>query len=313
MPTDRRIGRDQILGVFTDRASPHTPLTTAEVADAVDGPVRSVYEVLDQLADDEILHQKSVGEDGQIWWIPTTGEWASASWRIEPELITEQVREIEFQSELVAELLRPAGGSDFLATVDGIVPLDGGGQLEYWVVRGTDPAAFVETLTEFPTFVDVRLLSTTGDTYRFEIEVTAHSLMSIFLDFHGRLIRAAIDNEQLTMVGQFPLTADITDILDAATEPVPDLQIVSQRLVLTPRLFQHLVKNNLTKRQWTSLQVAYYSGYFAIPRQRTGEEIAVQLDVTRQTFHYHLRHAVATICQCLFEGLEPDLAPGSYE
>lgn len=313
MPTDDRITRDEVLEVFTSRPSPHTPLTTAEVADAVGRPREAVSHTLERLVEAGVLHAKTVGTKARIWWVPPTGDSSTGSWGIDPELITDQVREIEFRSELVAELLRPAGGADFLATVEGIVPLEDGGQLEYWAVQGIDPAEFVETLDEFPTFVGVRLLSTTGDTCRFEVEVTANSLMSIFSQFDGRLVRAAIDHERLTMVGQFPITVDDEDILDAATEPVPDLEIVTQRLALTPRLFHHLVEERLTSRQWTALQVAYYSGYFTVPRDSTGDEIAARLGVTRQTFHHHLRHAQARLCRSLFEGIEHDGDPDSYE
>ena len=292
-----------MLDVFTSGSNQHTPLTTTEVADAVSGPRRTVYEKLEGLVADGILQSKKVGARARIWWVPVDAEMPVFRGKIDHELIEEQMREIRFRSELVADLLRPAENTDFLATLEGIVRLDDGGQLEYWKVKGMDSVTFVEALAEFPTFANIRLVSTKGDVSRFEVEVTPKSLMSIFAQFDGRLVRAEIDREQLTMVGEFPITEDVSNILAAGKEAVPDLVQVSERLVYTPRLFRHLVESDLTDRQWTALQAAYHSGYFTVPRESTGDEVAARLGVTRQTFHHHLRHAEAEVCRNLFEDI----------
>ncbi|MCW8173006.1 hypothetical protein D8S78_16140 [Natrialba swarupiae] len=54
----------------------------------------------------------------------------------------------------------------------------------------------------------------------------------------------------------------------------------------------------------TALQLAYFSSYFEQPRSSTGEELADNIGVTKQTFHYHLRNAEETVFEILFE--EPE-------
>lgn len=67
---------------------------------------------------------------------------------------------------------------------------------------------------------------------------------------------------------------DVTAVTNALRYQYPDIELVSQRLVSTPRLFQQVVEADLTDRQWMVLQVAYYGGYFNWPRDSTGEELA---------------------------------------
>jgi PAS domain S-box-containing protein len=47
----------------------------------------------------------------------------------------------------------------------------------------------------------------------------------------------------------------------------------------------------LTERQATALRSAYYSGYYDEPRTTSGDELAAAMEVSRPTFHQHLRAA----------------------
>ncbi|MFB6360005.1 MAG: bacterio-opsin activator domain-containing protein [Halobacteriales archaeon] len=47
----------------------------------------------------------------------------------------------------------------------------------------------------------------------------------------------------------------------------------------------------LTERQATALRSAYYSGYYDEPRTTSGDELAAAMQVSRPTFHQHLRAA----------------------
>ena len=324
--SDQGVTRDEILAVFETEASPHEPLATSEVADAVDRPRRTVYDTLKQLVDDGPLETKKVGARARVWWRPpaTDDPAAEDTATDDPatdtpttavvgtlELTSEHVRTLEFESEAVAQPFVTEDDDEFHAEAEGIVSLDDSGQLEYWAVRGISPTEFFEALDAFPTVQDARLLSTTGETFRIEVLATAGSLMTIFTEFEGKMIRATIDDERLTMVGEFPVTEDVSAIVAAARRVVDDIRLLSQRLAYTPRLFQHLIEDELTERQWTALQAAYYGGYFNRPRDSTGDELAARLGVTRQTFHHHLRHAEQRLCRNLLEGVEHNGEPGS--
>ncbi|RQG88898.1 PAS domain-containing protein [Natrarchaeobius halalkaliphilus] len=65
--------------------------------------------------------------------------------------------------------------------------------------------------------------------------------------------------------------------------------------------FAARIEASLTDRQFAVLQRAYLGGYFEWPRPVTGEELAETLDVSRPTFHEHLRSAEAKLCRALFD------------
>ncbi len=62
--------RDGIFRLFARRADPVTPLTTTEVADAVNCTPRTATTNLEELADKGKLATKAVGADGRVWWLP---------------------------------------------------------------------------------------------------------------------------------------------------------------------------------------------------------------------------------------------------
>jgi len=64
------------------------------------------------------------------------------------------------------------------------------------------------------------------------------------------------------------LTAEVPGDVEARTavqavrKVYPDIRLESQELQYSPRLLYDIVEDVLTERQFTSLQTAYYGGYF---------------------------------------------------
>ncbi len=61
------------------------------------------------------------------------------------------------------------------------------------------------------------------------------------------------------------------------------------------------LESSLTDRQLTALRTAYYANYFEWPRDVSGEELAASMDISRSTFHQHLRTAQRKLLDELFE------------
>jgi predicted DNA binding protein len=104
-----------------------------------------------------------------------------------------------------------------------------------------------------------------------------------------------------TLTGELPGDVDPGTVIREARQIHPDIELVSQELRYTPRLLSDIVEATLTSRQFAALRTAYYGGYFETPRTSTGDELAAQLDVTRQTFNQHLRKAEQAVFEQLFE------------
>ena len=65
--------------------------------------------------------------------------------------------------------------------------------------------------------------------------------------------------------------------------------------------FVATVGDRLTDRQYTALETAYLSDYFEFPRPVSGEELAESMDISRQTYHQHLRAAQQKLLEEFFD------------
>lgn len=64
------VSDSEILDVFRQATDP--VLTTAEVAEQVNLGRRGTFDRLDQLAKNDKIKMKKVGESGAVWWDPDT-------------------------------------------------------------------------------------------------------------------------------------------------------------------------------------------------------------------------------------------------
>lgn len=62
------VSDNEILDVFRHASDP--VLTTVEVADQVGLGRRGVFDRLNQLAEEDKIKMKKVGESGAVWWHP---------------------------------------------------------------------------------------------------------------------------------------------------------------------------------------------------------------------------------------------------
>lgn len=211
--------------------------------------------------------------------------------------------ELEFRSDLLADLFLDENHDDVEMTLEGAVPLDGGGStfVEFWKTSEECLEAFQNAVDRHDSTVSARLLSTVEGAARFEVTGTSTSISGAFSAQGGTIKSASLTDQSIRMVSEFPETADLEVVTRGLRETIPDIELVSQKRILTPQYLRQMVDENLTDRQRTVLQMAYFGEYFAHPRQSTGENLADHLGITKQTFHHHLRKAEATVFELLFE------------
>lgn len=208
---------------------------------------------------------------------------------------------LEFHSDSLAEPFRAQFETDLTIIVDSVVQLSDGTHLQYWTVTDCPQAKIIETVVEFPTTIDARLLSTVDTTSRIEVHGSRRSLFSTFSEFEGETRSAVYDEHGVHVVADFPPNVVVTDVEAAVHEIYPDLELVSSEEIRTTNVLWSLVQERLTDRQRTTLQLAYFGGYYEQPRRSTGEELADRMGISKQAFHEHLRKAYATIFEQLFE------------
>ncbi len=207
----------------------------------------------------------------------------------------------EFRSEALAEPFREQFEEELTIVVDSIVQLPDDTHLQYWTVTGGSQTNIAETVVEFPTTLDARLLSTVGNTHRFEVHGSSRSLFSAFNEFDGETKSAVYDEQGVHIVADFRPDINIDEVEETVHDLFPDLELVSLQEIRTTSILRPLIEDQLTGRQQTALRLAYFGGYYEQPRMSTGEELADRMGISKQAFHEHLRKAYATIFRELLE------------
>jgi PAS domain S-box-containing protein len=105
----------ETLAVFDRREDRCEPLTTLDVADALDANRRTVYKRLRTLADRGALRTKSVGSNARVWWRPPADERSASS----EEPGEHRDRELEHRSRMMK------------SAIDGIAITDADGEYVY--------------------------------------------------------------------------------------------------------------------------------------------------------------------------------------
>jgi PAS domain S-box-containing protein len=129
-----------------------------------------------------------------------------------------------------------------------------------------------------------------------EVHLDSGSLLSLVAERGARLTDLSVTED-----GTVELVVTVTD-RSAGRTLIDELSAVAAGVTLdavreragpasTPREFVSMVEDELTERQRTALQLAHLGGFFEWPHGTSGDELAASMDISRSTFHQHLRAA----------------------
>ncbi|MFD1562929.1 bacterio-opsin activator domain-containing protein [Haloarchaeobius amylolyticus] len=151
---------------------------------------------------------------------------------------------------------------------------------------------------------DVTPLSTTDDGTLLEAAITDGIVTA--LSEHGGVIRelAAADGIADLAV-DFPDGRSARSAYDFLERRYDQVELLSyherDEPAQTPHDVTARLESSLTDRQLQALRKAYYANYFEWPRDISGEELAESMDISRSTFHQHLRAAQRKVLAELLE------------
>lgn len=195
-------------------------------------------------------------------------------------------------------------GTDASVTYNDSMYDDDGVPLVYVTVSGLEPDGVEERVAGLDGVEDVRVLTAHEDDCLLEVR-EPDSLVSTLADYGGVV-------QSLTASGgQLDLTVDLPDesaarstfeYLEGEYEGVELRGYREQnRSTGTKHDFQETLESELADRQLTALRTAYFSGFFEWPRPLSGDEVAESMEITRATFHQHLREAERKLAAAFFE------------
>jgi len=217
--------------------------------------------------------------------------------------VTELRFDIDDGSFPLCELATAAGGS---VVYDGSTLVDDSTVRLF--VSVSDPSEPVEPILEETEavregFVIARRKNTVAASVELEEPTPFADLAEYGATVRDLSVSATTGTAQLQV--DLPPEGDVRTILSVLEAEYDGVDLVRQReRERSPQptaKFTAAVADHLTDRQHTALETAYRSGYFEFPRPVSGEELAESMDISRQTYHQHLRTAQRKLLEAFFE------------
>ncbi|NUE03736.1 GAF domain-containing protein [Halorubraceae archaeon YAN] len=150
--------------------------------------------------------------------------------------------------------------------------------------------------------VDGSIVSETSTGGVLQLQTTS-TVLPVVLASHGVRVREFVttpDSTHITVAIVPPTSVQAVNTI--IKNQIPNVQLQSQTEQLTSISDpQETFKSELTTKQYEAIQTAYHAGYFAIPREATGQEVATVLGISPQAFHQHIRAAHKKLYQLMLE------------
>ncbi|MHC3436743.1 GAF domain-containing protein [Natrialbaceae archaeon A-gly3] len=246
------------------------------------------------------------GEEGKV--ISQLGEvigHAIAAVERKKALVSDEITELEVQVPDVFEELDVPADHD-LITVNRTVFVDDEEYIQYGKTTegGIDP---LEALADrLPHWTELTVISEEFGEVRFESRLSGSPILSIIASHGGELDRATFEDGDLCVSIHLPRGADIRRVVEDLESAYPAVEPIARRQHSRSNEPSRRVRRTwveeLTDRQRTAVEVAYFAGFFEWPRNSSGKEVARTLSITPPTFHQHVRSAENKLFRALFEG-----------
>lgn len=218
-------------------------------------------------------------------------------------LATDAVTELEFDLTGSEELFVSLSEAlDCTVTFEGAVEEDGLRLL--FDVDGAGADAVEPWLADRST--DAAVLADHDDGCLVELDGTG-SVFEALAERGLDLRVASADPAEARLIVHVPGGSDDRSAAEFVRERLPGASLHAyrsrERPARTQREFRAEVESQLTDRQRGALRRAYAGGYFEWPRNVDGDELADSMDITRATFHQHLRASQRKLVTAFYEGI----------
>jgi len=224
-------------------------------------------------------------------------------------LVGERVVELEFEvRDPDLAVVRLTEETDCEFAFQRAVPGADGDLRVFFSTRGVAPSA-VETHLAAPCVRDLSLVSEheteAGPECLFEATLGDGNVFDAVLDHGGVIERFEGADGEVTATITLGGGSDVRGFVETFKNAHPGSELVGkrerERTIRSRQGFRSELEETLTDRQHEVLEVAFFSGFFESPRERTGSEVAASLDVSQPTFNNHMRAAQRKLCTLLFD------------
>ncbi|MDS0473709.1 PAS domain S-box protein [Natrinema sp. 1APR25-10V2] len=221
-------------------------------------------------------------------------------------LYMDSVVELELESaDRRDTCIRLSAATGCTLSVDHVLPLTDEVFVYYLTASEAPPERIREAARDDEGVTEFRQIDATDEESYWEMVVRGATITELLAEYGARLQSKTVRDGAGTLTVQVSPEADLRDLINAITSAYPDTRLVSKRTVDRPVEtwgdFRQRVESTLTEKQRLALEAAYHGGYFEWPtRNSDAGDIADRLGIARQTFHQHLRVAMAKLLSAYF-------------
>lgn len=155
---------------------------------------------------------------------------------------------------------------------------------------------------------DARVVSETDESVIVEFRISGSGAFFVVSLTDAGAIPTELGSEDgvAHIIVEIPAGYSASTVIDRFQDAYPSMEMVARRQkdYPMPRFQCHELRemtvHMLTTRQHEVLMLAYMRGYYDWPREKSGDELAEELDVTPATFFQHLRTAERKLLSLLF-------------
>ncbi|WP_279529846.1 bacterio-opsin activator domain-containing protein [Halospeciosus flavus] len=203
--------------------------------------------------------------------------------------------ELDFEIRNLVDSFDGAGSFDEAITLDRTVPVSD----DEFLVYGTASESEIESLRamveEITSWETLDVVSEQLEGVRFELRISDAPIMSEVASLGGSIEYVVVEANDLQMTVRLPQDVEVRQVVETIHERYPQAEAVARRQVSEEEdpseQIQRVWTDELTDRQRTVVETAYFSGFFEWPRDTTGGEVAESLGISTPTFSEHLRSA----------------------
>lgn len=219
-------------------------------------------------------------------------------------LVTEAVTELKIRlTETDAHIVPFVTRTNARVEIDEVVTNSDGGFRLFMTIQDAPTEEIRNLGKTSPTIDSLEILSTDDDGHTCECKITDQCFMAKLLSHNAVPQSVEIEDGEVNLVFRLPRDIDVREFMEMFTSKYPDAEVVGrqnrEQSLRQLSDVESCVEADLTDRQLEILKLAYHSGYFERPRQRTAEDLADVLEVSHPTVTRHLREAERKIFSLL--------------
>lgn len=207
-------------------------------------------------------------------------------------LLADTYVELTFRlSESESVVSRVATDIDCELTVESLLPRSDDTWLVYFTAATGDPEAVLETAGQYLAVDNIEHIRSANSGNFFGLTLTELPGLDFLAEQGATITSIEANPTESEVTVEVPQSVHVRSFIQTYKARYPSAELVSRQQVSEENsgTSNDQLIGELTDQQRTALEAALEGGFFAWPRDKTGEDVAESLGVSAPTFHRHLR------------------------